>query len=354
MKSARRDGCKCGGAPGQLRHGKERSSKGQTMQDLIFHLGLTKTASSFLQRRVFRGKMNTLENAIAWEDDRVEARAFQECFRYNSPFYWRRQGAGDLFFRDKGASGRNIVISHESLFEHVPFNDKEGPGNIVCEPYLVSARLKEIADNVWQNGGVKALFFFRKQSEWLPSIYAHVCYRLKEPSQADFDRRVHEFVSGHSSLAHAVDYSLLFEQLAATLGSESVLALPYEALHEAEIWAQLREFTGIDDLGEDVNLTKRDVNVKKLPGDKDWALSGRVQPLNRSQLVAPLRPLIRSVTSTEQRNKIKDAIKKVMGLEDLRIGIDDDLAAEVMKFYENGNRHLASMIRMDLQKYGYY
>ena len=127
------------------------------MPDLIFHLGLTKTASSFLQRRVFHGKMNTMENAIAWEDDRMEARAFQDCFRHNSPFFWRRYGAGDRWFQDRGAKGSNVLISHESLYEHAPFNDRQGPGNIVCEPFLVSARLKEIADNVWKDRGGKGV-----------------------------------------------------------------------------------------------------------------------------------------------------------------------------------------------------
>lgn len=325
------------------------------MTDLVFHLGLTKTASSFMQRRIFNGKMNTLENAIEWQDDRVEAKAFKECFRNNSPFFWRRDGAGDRFFQDKGGNGRNVIISHESLYEHVPFNDREEPGNIVCEPYLVSARLKEIADNVWnQRGAVKALFFFRKQSEWLPSIYAHVCYRLKKPSQEDFDQRVRDLLSGQSSLAHAVDYSLLVEQLSANLGREAVLALPYEALHEEDTWARLREFTGIDDLGSGVDLTKRDVNVKKLPGEKDWRLSGKAQTRNANTFISPLRPLIHSVTSAEQRQRVKSALQRTIRMEDQRIAIDDDLASEVLRFYEDSNRRLASMIDIELSRYGYY
>lgn len=325
------------------------------MKNLVFHLGLTKTASSFLQKKVFHGKVNTLSRAIEWSDDQVCARDFKEEFLKISPYYCSGSELKRFLINNNTCSRENIVISHESLYNHIPFFDGDDLKHIIAEPFLVSARLKQISQNVWSDQGiVKAFFFFRKQSEWLPSVYAHICYQLSSPSQKDFNTRVDELISGKSSLAHVINYYILFEYLCKALGSQNVLALPYEALHEPETWEKLREFTGIDYLGRGVDLAERHINVKKLPGEADWFMNGQVQPFQSNVFVSKLRPIFKYSISADQRLVLKNFFKNTFGIEERRIGLDERRVCEVMRFYLDSNKMLSDAIEVPLDKYGYY
>lgn len=58
----------------------KRYTKVTDMADLIIHLGLTKTASTFIQRKILLGKTYTKNNAIIWDTDRQISKKFQAEF----------------------------------------------------------------------------------------------------------------------------------------------------------------------------------------------------------------------------------------------------------------------------------
>ena len=326
----------------------ECSRKSYMAADLIFHLGLTKNASSFLQRKVFHGKMNTLRRAIEWGDDRVEAKNFKDVFRKNHPSYWMNDGAKWFDKYNNDQSLGPVIISHESLYEHTPFG-VEG----VClkgEPELLSNRLKCISRYAWSHGKTKAWFFFRRQEDWIPSIYAQLCYRLPKPSQKDFEYRARDFIYSELSGSHVLEYDKLVESLEEALGSNNVLALPFEAIGEEWVWEKVRAFTGEDSLKRNEEFDKRDVNVKRMPGETDWKVS------QRANLNLGLASSLNSASKKVGINIPEGAKSKLKGLiskNGFRVGVPDNLAKEIKSIYHESNKRLSEKIGVDLKKYGY-
>jgi hypothetical protein len=161
--------------------GAARGAQPAPRADLIFHLGLAKTASSFIQKVILRGKILTLSRAIDRDEDRALSMEFWRAFRQSEPGYWAGPGAA-LFGRHDPAHGP-VLISHESLHDHNPFRGDGLPAGMEREPAVLAGRLAAIARHAWPHGTLKAWFFFRRQAEWLASIYAHSCWQLPDPSQ---------------------------------------------------------------------------------------------------------------------------------------------------------------------------
>lgn len=320
------------------------------MSDLIFHLGLTKTASSFLQKRVFNGKMNTLDRAVAWNTDAEIASSFQKFFHAHGPSVWRdRRYIEDYFDYDTSRSS-NVLISHESLYNSIPFTDDPSP-LLACEPYLLAARLGEISRYAWPHGDVKAFFFFRRQPDWLASIYAHISYQLSKPSQQDFESRVEELLQRTHSGAQALEYDLLIEQLKRSLGNNNVLALPYEAFDRQWTWRRLRKFSGFDELGCDVDLDARDVNVKRQPSEPDWEVRiprevGHTMP--GSGYVKVLANSVLGDNAPGAKRKVRNFLSR-----GFRLHMTGELEQRILSKYRESNRRTETILGIPLTEYGY-
>jgi hypothetical protein len=326
----------------------DSSSRGAILPDLIFHLGLTKTASTFLQKKVFLGKMYTLARARDREYDTHKSREFQKVMHENPPAFWQSPEGKHFFDHDPKLS-QNVLISHESIYDHVPFPQKNEP-TISGEPLLFASKLKEISEHCWPHGQTKAFFFFRRQADWLASIYAHTCWQLPEPSQKDFDARVEALLDGSTPGLNAVNYSLLLESLENSLGAGNVLALPHEDFQKDATWEKLRNFTGIPDLGVGTCFQKRSVNVKRLPGEEDWQISAKA---SRKKWASCLGPILRRLTTPGQRESLRRWLGSTIQ-EERRIGISDELSERVMARFQESNRKLAAQTETDLVSHRYF
>jgi hypothetical protein len=320
--------------------------------DLIFHIGLTKNASSFFQQKIAHGKMNTFERAIDWGEDSHQAKVFEDLFRHNSPAYWRSDVGIKFFENYKFTSGSsNVLISHESLYEHVPFRGFSNRECLKAEPFLLASRLGEISKHAWREGNVKVWFFFRRQYDWLPSIYSQVCYQLPHPSQSDFEKRVEEFLNSGASGSQVIDYSLLYEALAEKLGEENVLALPFEEFQSEETWKRIRDFTKIDSLGADINF-KKNVNVRKKDDEENWLAHGKAQAY--SKIFSLGSKLGFSKLPERYKGVIREGVIRLTRSQELRIYLPDYLHDKVTTKYELSNRRLSELIGKDLYKLGYW
>ena len=316
--------------------------------DLIFHLGLTKTASTFLQKEIFHGKMYTMDRSLGWAKEREDAKTFQQIFKENNPTFWSQQGKY-WFDRYKVApSLGSVIISHESLYEHVPFGDFKC---LKAEPMLLAERLRSIDLHAWPHGQTKVWFFYRRQVEWLPSIYAQICDRLPLASQNDFDSRTKKFLASGYSGSHILDYDLLYESLKSALGEKNVLALPYEAISEDWVWEKVRSFTDEKRLIKNSLFDKRHVNVKRRPeeGESGWLLSSKAQRWGNLRTNSLLITIGQYLPSN-----VKSRIKKILFRNDLRVSISSELALKITEYYKESNIRLSSKTGIDLKKYGYF
>lgn len=264
---------------------------------IVFHLGFYKTGSTYLQRSVMNGKFFTFQDAEN-PDDKKFSNTLRRIIRNESPDFWLN-GGHELFSSFTGRD--NVVISHESLIDMDVYEEIENPGvtKVYQEPESLISHLKSIRDNVIEDD-VKVCFFFREQSEWLASWYAHICYRLASPSQHDFESKVKSLLSDDklSSIVNFYEITLKFRD---ALGGENVLALPYELLNTDFAKGQLAAFTGYDEF---LLNNDSDPKNKKKVSENVWNVAKKADFEGERKLVMPfeLKALIQDKFRESNRN----------------------------------------------------
>lgn len=322
------------------------------MPNLIFHCGITKTASTFLQKQVFGGKMNTMGQAIDYREDMRQAKRFEVFFRSQSPYVWSTEKGNAMLDYARGRD-RDTVVSHESLYEHIPFRPREKREKLAAEPLLLSRRLGEINRHGWEEGDVKAMVFVRKQQDWLPSIYAEVSYDLPKPSQRDFEERTMKFLEDAWGRSHVLAYDALFDALAEELGIGGVLMLPYEMLKEDEAWDKISTFVGYPELKESP-MDKGAENAKRSSREGAWNSRHRsyLGGLKRMLQSGALQPAWKRMQQRYPR--LLPTVRKWLPTKSIQVMMTDELQERVRERYAESNSRLAAKLNINLADYGYF
>jgi len=213
---------------------------------LTFHIGLYKTASSYLQWQIFP-QVGALGIGPQPTRSKTPKNRMVQLFRRRSPSVWRtRKGqavAAEIatLAQDDGP----ILYSHESLYHGKIFLQAERRLQVRDPVHLLAAHLSGFARYAWGGRGpVRCLFFVRNQPDWLASMYAQFNDKLPSSGQADFEARVEALLAdppSHGGQAIAYDHWVV--TLAQALGEASVLALLYEQLQAPQTWARIAAFT---------------------------------------------------------------------------------------------------------------
>lgn len=305
----------------------KKDAKATDMTDLIIHLGLTKTASTFIQRKILLGKTYTKNNAIKWDTDRQISKKFQAEFIADD---WNAKDSyfGVEFFEKLMDDERqqNVIISNESLFPHNPFLDS--PAILEKTHEQLSAKLNNLASN-WRHGRVRVVYFYRQQAEWLPSMYANSMYLLKKPSQKHFEDQVWSMLRTNRGQLNCIDWRAMKLSLSEALGSSNVLALPYEDMHKFDTWKSFADFIEIDNIKTHKLLDDKTTNVKRLDSANEWVGSDRFQFLADISIFQIMRPIMRRVFNHKRRQQLLS----VIGLGQAKITMPTDLRKEIEKFF---------------------
>jgi hypothetical protein len=279
------------------------------MRMLTLHIGLPKTATTFLQYRIFNRQ--------------------REITYIHQPRDRDRDAIERLLKRQQRAGRRELASLEQRIVRVLP------PGDVLVSnenisiaadevwtgrgptPTRLAERVARLADRL---DGVRVVVGIRRQDQWLASRYAESAKAFPEFCQRDFEERVARLCSRPLEGAlQWLDYDAAFAALVDHLGDGNVLLLPSEALADEPEHAlgRLEEFLGHTGL----------VSVYRAQADST--------DLRRNAL---------SVGQNRWQMRGREAM----------LALPDQLEAVVLRRFADGNRLVAKAAGLELGRFGYH
>lgn len=313
---------------------------------LYLHVGLPKTATTYLQREVFPTLtrvryLDTLGHTLfTGADDQGHGQGtLTSCFRRSAEVWGSHGGAvlRDLFGCERADRPPGDALVSD-----------EGIGRTGSRPALLAAHLAALAGpaRAWGFGRVRVLCVIRRQDRWLASHYAQVSDRNPRASQEDFEayvRRTLDPSGERYGFGMLLDYAALGRHLRSAVGRENLRVLPYELLADdsAGFHARVAAFLGAPTASADGGHQRQNV---RSTGEGVWAL----RPARRSRAVR-LRPG-RLLAALRLPDEVR--LTRRVGAESVRL--TEPLSAAVLRAYGPSNRAVAEDAGIDLAAYGYF
>lgn len=315
---------------------------------LYIHIGLPKTATTYLQQEVFPalGHLRYLGipqgDVFAGPEELGRGpRTLTNCTK-RSALFWSRYG--EAVFRD--------ILGCETT-ERPPGDvllSDEGIGRAGSRPILLGSHLQGLATQAKKRGFgcIRLLCMFRRQDHWLASHYAQISDRNPQASQEDFEETVNRILDpagGRFGFGMLLDYAALAQHLRPVVGSSNLLMLPYELLvHDpAQFHHRIMAFLGdtaAANASRFVDAQKRNVRSKQ---EGVWEL----RPARYSRAIQ-LRPG-RLLSSLRLPSEIHLGWRTRGGT----IRVTEQLRMSILSEYESSNSTLSEELGIDLARFGY-
>lgn len=215
----------------------QKSNRVARLRTLHIHIGIPKTASTWLQTKVFPQLehlhfINCPQSTLFVTDNSREKkkRMMGEIFKRSSQIW---PGLGNTIFEEMLgerlewlSDGRDLLISEEMV-------GREG-----SRPVLLSAHLREMKrkSQEWGFERLNIVCMIRRQDHWLASHYAQMSEQNPKANQTGFNRLVRKVTSPQESryrFGMLLDFGVLYDHLAAVSGAENLILLPYEDLKKS-------------------------------------------------------------------------------------------------------------------------
>lgn len=292
---------------------------------LYLHIGLPKTASTFLQHGLFRN-LSGLRTAIMPEDrlfaepdnDRLLSSIF-----VRSDTIWEQQGETllkALFGPDWQDDPRDLLLSDEAI------------GRSASRQGLMGAHLVALRRALDERGvsRIRILCFMRRQDRWLGSHYAQISDRRPKAGQSDFEAMIGELADpwrGRYQFGALLDYAATLATLSGAIGRDSVTIAPMEWFQEdrSALVSALAHWLEVKANSLDV-LSDQAANARS-SGAARWAL----RPASHGQ------KLLWAMTRRP---------KQIM--------LTPDLSDLILTVYRATNETLAKETDIDLNSLGYF
>ena len=302
-------------------------------KSVIIHVGMPKTATTFLQVALFP----KIQNAFYFERDPdlwklIFYMPFSHKHFTDLQAYRERI---DRVCRER--SERTLLISHESLFGHPWFNFENHEND--------AWTLSQLFPNA------KILVTIRRQDQFLESLYSHaiqVGYAQKLDRFLNYENggfgkfRYNTGLNIDVARLDYLYYTDVYEQL---FGRKNVMVLPYEMLvgDRADFLNRFFTFSGCEPCAPE-----------------DWNLKVNKSLTHRaSRLARFLNPLFRNPESNGFGLLSQARFRRLLYRLDLIIGkkgcwIDEDLCRKIVQMHARTNEALDRRYEIRLQDYGYY
>jgi hypothetical protein len=304
---------------------------------LILHIGHSKTGSTTLQKLVFP---QLTRFYYSYKDHTPASTQIESAFM-RSPEIWRRCGAS-IFDQLRAemrhnAGAASALISAESISAHKIFTMPEGtPNDHRRDPFLLAAHLKQFQAAAERAGfdRLKVLMGIRRQDQYLASRYVtNGWLAARPPLQKDFERESLEIIDPDKRYfidGIWLDYKTTHDLIAGVIGEKNLLVLPVEQLgnEPSQYFSTLSGFLGEPLKG--LNLERR--NVRSIAPDV-WK--------------------IEKTATRKAARKRRLGIVRALLARGAEIRLSSELKEKILSVYRDSNQNLASMLNLDLSRYGY-
>jgi hypothetical protein len=207
---------------------------------LVMHIGLPKTATTFLQHEIF-GKSDRIK--LFHRSNEVEVTTRMEGFLRN-----QNKHIGVLNERNLSptllniVSNENITIGPLSMWRN----------QAIVSPQIVSERLDALVTHLFsKTDAVKVILTIRRQDRWLASRYAESARIMDQPSQLDFEDKIVDVIeNNYAGKGIWLNYHHIVGELTKFFSRDHVLVLMQEDLAvDPTRWTRaLEQFLGVSGL----------------------------------------------------------------------------------------------------------
>lgn len=321
------------------------------MTDIIFHIGLPKAGSTFIQRNILHNTYGYMGKFVGCKNNRDHARQFNELTPHEDILIWKKRAytlaSNILEFKKKFIPNENrLIISHEGLSKMstrysqlskrpIGFN-KNIP--TLEQRHNISSYLEIFNNLIWKRGNVKVLLILRNQPEWLASLYAQASDRITHATQNDFEGQINKLMACKDDY---IDWSQWINNLEKALGKDKVCILLAEDMKKYEFWYKFANFMDID---RDLLINRTMLDLKKENVRSEYNKMWKLRPLKVKNRIYD-KILFRSKNQINNKNDTK---------RDENIILRKDIDKKIKDYCASFNKRLEGQLnRNDLEKLGY-
>ncbi|MEX2531227.1 MAG: hypothetical protein WD960_10680 [Gemmatimonadota bacterium] len=320
-----------------------------TPRRLYLHIGLPKTATTYLQQQVF-GRLALVQflekprSALFRGTYDTKYGVLDRCFK-RSVLVWRERG--DEVFREllrSASEPKDLLISDEGI------------GTAARKPHSLRAHLEAFTQKAveWGFGSVRVFCAVRRQDQWLGSHYAQISDRIRGASQASFEAFVSDWLDpavGYYRDGVMLDYKALRDQIVLAVGEPHTLMLPHELLvadpqsylHRVAAFLEAED----DPVFSEAVRSPEESNVRSA-GDDVWQIRRRTPAGSPVLRLRPGRLFRQMGLPTSISIRAPDLRRGK------RIEMTAELKQAILQAYATRNQELAESLGMDLRPYGYH
>lgn len=324
------------------------------MRDLILHIGFPKTATTYMQKRIFQSAQALGRHTVV-PDAQALDRTMGDVALNSTADFWQSSAGREFICSliEKFPDREKVIISDEHwLWGPTCFSPEEKKQRIEEDsPWPAVRHIEQLRDAFEREGfNLKILVTFRRQAEYLASFYAQCANRYRATvSQNHFESMVTDFLKDTSDQGNAfLRYDELYSRISELVGKNNVLFLPFELLGTPEFNDALTEFAGPLDFED---RTERRFKVKG-KGDFTWETSNvNFLDIERSGILGWRRILLSLL-----RNRFFDVIGKLEknSEKSVTFRLEEEIRDKVFKHYQGSNQRLEALTQWPLEEIRYH
>lgn len=297
------------------------------MGTVYIHIGLPKTATTFLQEKLFTQIKNIKyidRHCIHELFSREDNEGFRAKF-LKSPGIWASYAGRSLKKIMSSIEEESILISEENISANVHFFDFQARRQ--QDPIVLAHHLNHMRKAIIKNprfSRVKILTTIRRQDTWIASRYAQSGATFSVPSQEHFEKTARKLINTKAEFhrsAMVINYRYMDDCLREALGKNNVCFLPMESIQSdsALFYSRLVEFFDGNDSFMAAAEREKAIHSSNAEGENRW----KVRQEN------------------DQENSV-------------RIEMPEQLAAKIMRKFAKSNEVISRRYDLGLDRYGYF